>query len=302
MPLLLSIGECMIELASLGGDTMRKGFAGDTFNTAWYAHAFLPENWRTAYFTALGDDRASGEMIEFMVGAGIDTGYVSRIPSLSPGLYMIHLDGGERSFSYWRSASAARRLADDRAALAAAMADADIVYFSGITLAILAPQARATLLTLAGEQKDRGKTVAFDPNLRPRLWASTDEMRAAITEGARAASLVMPSFDDEATHFGDADIAATIARYRALGADTVVVKDGANGATIATASSTTHVPAHPPAAIVDTTSAGDSFNGGYLARIAAGDTPEQAAAFAARVASAVIGHPGALIARARLDI
>ena len=34
MPNFLSIGECMIELASLGGDRMRKGFAGDTFNTA----------------------------------------------------------------------------------------------------------------------------------------------------------------------------------------------------------------------------------------------------------------------------
>ena len=302
MPLFLSIGECMIELASLGGDTMRKGFAGDTFNTAWYAHAFLPESWKTAYFTALGDDRASGEMAEFMTGAGIDTGYIRRIPGKSPGLYMIHLDNGERSFSYWRSISAAKNLADDRAALAAAMDNAQIIYFSGITLAILSPAARVTLLELAGQQKARGKIVAFDPNLRPRLWADRHEMLTVTSNGARAASIVMPGFDDEAAYFGDASINATISRYRGLGADIVLVKDGANGATIAAAAGQAHVPAFPPAGIVDTTSAGDSFNGGYLARIAAGDTPRDAAAFAARVASAVIGHPGALITRETLGL
>jgi 2-dehydro-3-deoxygluconokinase len=300
MPLLLSIGECMIELASLGGDMMRKGFAGDTFNTAWYAHAFLPQSWKTAYFTALGDDRASGEMAEFIAGAGIDTGYIRRIPGRSPGLYMIHLDNGERSFSYWRSASAARSLADDRAALAKAMDDAEIIYFSGITLAILSTEARKTLLELAGERKAHGKIVAFDPNLRPRLWAGKEEMLNTISAGAEVASLVLPGFDDEATHFGDVSVEATIARYRGLGAGTVIVKDGAKGATIATPESQIHVQAHPPAAIIDTTSAGDSFNGGYFARIAAGDSPADAAAFAAKVASAVIGHPGALISRATL--
>jgi 2-dehydro-3-deoxygluconokinase len=302
MPIFLSIGECMIELASLGGDRMRKGFAGDTFNTAWYAHAFLPEEWKTAYFTALGDDRASGEMAEFMSSAGIDTSYIRRIPGKSPGLYMIHLDNGERSFSYWRSVSAAKSLADDRQALKSAMDDADILYFSGITLAILPPEGRATLLELAREQKRLGKTVAFDPNIRPRLWASKAEMLETISAGAGVASLVMPGFDDEAAHFGDASVEATVDRYRSLGADTVIVKDSARGATIATAASHIQVPAHPPQEIVDTTSAGDSFNGGYLARIAAGDPPARAAAFAARVASAVIGHPGALISREVLGV
>lgn len=302
MSLFLSIGECMIELASLGGDMMRKGFAGDTFNTAWYARSFLPETWRTAYFTALGDDRASSEMTEFMAGAGIDTHFIRRIPGKAPGLYMIHLDNGERSFSYWRSVSAARQLADDHTLLGAAMHEAGIIYFSGITLAILSPEARATLLDLAHAEKARGKIVAFDPNLRPRLWSGEDEMRQAVCDGARAASIVMPSFDDETVHFGDDTVEATIDRYLNLGAGTVIVKDGANGATIADEHGIMHVPAFPAPQVVDTTSAGDSFNGAYLARIAAGDEPRNAAAFAARVAASVIGHPGALIAREALGL
>ena len=38
-----SIGECMIELSAGKGDLWRMGFAGDTFNTAWYARAILPK-------------------------------------------------------------------------------------------------------------------------------------------------------------------------------------------------------------------------------------------------------------------
>lgn len=302
MPNFLSIGECMIELASLGGDLMRKGFAGDTFNTAWYAQAFKPEGWTVDYFTALGDDRASGEMLDFMRTAGVGTGHIKRLPDKAPGLYMIHLDNGERSFSYWRSVSAARELAGDNDLLAAAIDGADTVYFSGITLAILPPEGRNTLVTLARAARQKGKTVAFDPNIRPRLWANKDEMLSTISEAAGAASIVLPGFDDEAAHFGDGSIGDTIARYRRLGAGDVVLKDGARGATLAIGDRQVHVPAYPPHAVVDTTSAGDSFNGGYLMRLAAGDDPETAARFASRLASAVIGHPGALLTRETLGL
>lgn len=302
MPTFLSIGECMIELASLGGDTMRKGFAGDTFNTAWYAQLYRPKGWTVDYFTALGDDRASDEMLDFMAGVGIGTSHVKRLPGKAPGLYMIHLDKGERSFSYWRSVSAARHLADDREALATAIAAADIVYFSGITLAILPPEGRKKLVELARSARQAGKTVAFDPNIRPRLWPERDEMLAAISQAAGAASIVLPGFDDEAAHFGDRSIDDTIARYRTLGAGDVVVKDGERGATLAIGEDRLRVPVHPAHAVVDTTSAGDSFNGGYLIRLAAGDRPEAAASFASRLASAVIGHPGALIDRDALGL
>ena len=302
MPLLLSIGECMIEIASLDGDRLKKGFAGDTFNTAWYARAFLPSNWQVSYFTTLGDDRASDDMEEFIGAAGIGTEFIRHLPGKAPGLYMIHLDRGERSFSYWRSVSAARHLADDHAALQSALNKADTIYFSGITLAILAPEARQTLLELMSLQRALGKSIAFDPNIRPRLWTHKSEMLNAITEAARVSSLLLPSFDDEAAHFGDADIDATIDRYRALGVETVVVKDGEKGATIGSETGTIHIPAHQAEAVVDTTSAGDSFNGGYLAALAEGKSPVEAAAFAARVAAAVIGHPGALIDRKTLAI
>ncbi len=298
---LLSVGECMVELSQAGEGLLRKGFAGDTFNTAWYARACLPAEWSVDYFTAVGDDPLSTEMLTMMKEAGVGTGYIRRIKGKTPGLYLITLKDGERTFSYWRDTAAARKLADDPDRLRTAVEAADVVYFSGITLAILAPEAVETLLSELRRAKVAGRTVAFDPNIRPRLWSSSEIMLRTIEAGARAANLVLPSFDDETTHFGDATVADTIARYHGLGVENVVVKNGADGATLSfRGSDPVHVPAVPTPSILDTTSAGDSFNGAFLSRLVRGVAPAEAAAYGARVASVVIGHHGALISPALL--
>jgi 2-dehydro-3-deoxygluconokinase len=297
---LLAIGECMVELMQAEGGLMRKSFAGDTFNTAYYARQYLPAGWSVDYFTAVGRDMISDEMLAFMEGHRIGTARIARIEGRTPGLYMIHLKDGERSFSYWRSVSAAKLLARDATRLREAIEASDIIVFSGITLAILAPEDIETLLSELRRAKAAGKRVVFDPNIRPRLWEDAERMRATITDGARAATLVMPSYDDETTHFSDASIDATIARYRALGVEGVVVKDGAEGATLAFDDTRSHAPSAKVEKIVDTTSAGDSFNGAFLARLATSGNAEDAARFAAEVAASVIQHHGALVAKEKL--
>ena len=292
---LLAIGECMLELSAGDGGQFREGYAGDTFNAAFYARKALPADWQVDYFTAVGTDRVSDEMLAFMEDKGVGTGFVARIADRVPGLYMIHLDNGERSFSYWRSASAAKLLARDRDALAAALAASDIVVFSGITLAVLEGDDAEVLIEEIGKVRDTSRIVAFDPNIRPRLWPDPVRMRRLITAGARASNLLLPSFDDEAAHFGDTDIAATIARYRGLGVDRIVVKNGGGAMTVAFDGTVIEVPAVPAAAIVDTTSAGDSFNGSFLAHYAVHGDPVAAASFAAGVAAIVIGRHGALV-------
>ncbi|WP_426235125.1 sugar kinase [Pararhizobium sp. DWP1-1-3] len=298
---LLSIGECMVELMQAEGDLLRKGYAGDTFNTAYYARLFLPGDWSVDYLTAVGTDTVSDEMLAFIDKTGVGTGFIRRIEGRSPGLYMIHLKDGERSFSYWRSVSAAKTLADDAAHLRVAIEASDVIVFSGITLAILAPSAVETLLSELRRAKAAGKRVVFDPNIRPRLWDDKSYMLETISAGARAANLVMPSFDDEAVHFGDEDIAATIARYRGLGAENIVVKDGANGVTLSFGEAPLQfVPSAKVDRIVDTTSAGDSFNGAFLARYAVDGNATAAAKFAAETAAAVIQHHGALVSKDKL--
>src|SRR5690606_16938405 len=139
-----SIGECMLEL-SAEGDAWRMSHAGDTLNTLWAIRALLPAEDRTDYVTAFGDDAFSRQQRDFLAKAGIGTADSPTLRGARPGLYAITLDGAERSFTYWRSDSAARHLADDPASLAKSLSRQSLVYFSGITLAILGEK-RATLL------------------------------------------------------------------------------------------------------------------------------------------------------------
>jgi 2-dehydro-3-deoxygluconokinase len=291
----VSIGECMVEMAPQPDGTYAMGFAGDTFNTAWYARTCLTEGWRVDYLTAVGRDAVSDRMVAFMGAAGIDTGHIARLEGRTVGLYLIELQGAERSFSYWRGASAARALADDPARLEAALSGADVAYFSGITLAILEPEARLRLAQSLTRARHAGTIVAFDPNLRPKLWPSEQAMCSAVTQAAGLADIVLPSFEDEARHFGDTDPMATVTRYQAAGAKVVVVKDGAGEVLCADgAALTRHNPA-PVLQVVDTTAAGDSFNAGFLAAWMAGQGALAAMAAGSALAGRVIGARGALI-------
>jgi len=281
----------------IGGEdrSYHLGYAGDTLNTAWYLRALLGQDWTIDYATALGKDRYSADIRAFLADNGIGTAHIQTIPERRPGLYLIHQEQGDRHFTYWRETSAAKLLADDKGALAAAVEGAELVYFSGITLAILAPRARGRLLGAIVKARDNGAKIAFDTNLRPALWSSPRVMACVLTAAASVCDIVLPTHTDEAPLFGDASIEATAQRYLDLGVGEVVVKDGSKDALVATADERVRVAPQPGARVVDATGAGDSFNGAYLAARLAGKGLREAAEAAHRTAAIVIGHKGALV-------
>ncbi|TGQ54203.1 sugar kinase [Mesorhizobium sp. M1C.F.Ca.ET.193.01.1.1] len=287
-----SIGECMLELSGQSGPNWRMGFAGDTFNTLWALHALSPER-PAIYVSAFGDDPFSRDQIDFFAQNGIGIGNSPIIAGARPGLYAITLTGAERAFTYWRSDAAARQLASDPAALAKSLENQALVYFSGITLAILEGPARKTLLEAVAKARAAGSLVAFDPNYRPRLWPSRETAQAAILEALAVTDIALPTFPDEQMLFGDATPEATAERLGKLVGE-VVVKNGEQPALIAASGAQQTVGAVHVAAPVDTTGAGDSFNGGYLAARIAGHAPADAARRAHRVAAAVVQVRGAL--------
>ncbi|SLN63152.1 sugar kinase [Pseudooctadecabacter jejudonensis] len=291
----LCIGECMAELApsDVAGD-FRLGFAGDTFNTAWYLARLAPQA-DVAYFSAVGDDAISNDMRTFIRAGDIDDTDVQTRAGRTVGLYMIALKDGERSFSYWRGQSAARTLADDPAALANAMDRADVIYFSGITLGILDPAGRDTLLEALANARANGKTIAFDPNLRPKLWANGEEMTAQIMRGAAVSDIALPSFEDEADWFGDADPQATANRYLGAGCPSVVVKNGAADVLYVDQGQWGTVTVAALDIVIDTTAAGDSFNAGVFAAIVTGQPLDKGIHTACTLSRQVIGHKGALV-------
>ena len=294
-----SIGECMIELGEAGPGLMRQGFGGDTLNTAVYLRRCLPAPaGSVAYVTGLGDDPFSDEMIKSWQSEGIDCGFVARLEGRLPGLYVIRTDAkGERSFLYWRSTAAARDVfagPDGRARLARLDAF-DVLYLSGISLAILSEADRAALLELLARRRRQGATIAFDPNYRPRLWPDQEAARTVITAAAAAASIVLPSFADEQALFGDRTPRATLERLHGLGADEVIVKDGEESLHFMVDGEAFEALPVRVADPVDTTGAGDSFNGAYLASRIQGHAIGRSVDAAVRLAAIVVRHRGAVI-------
>jgi 2-dehydro-3-deoxygluconokinase len=292
------IGECMIELQHRADGSLQQSFGGDTLNTAVYLARELGEGACVDYVTALGDDSFSDAMCQSWAEEGIGLGMVQRLPGRLPGLYCIQTDAkGERRFLYWRNEAAVRDCFTTPAAepILAALPAYAVLYFSGITLAVLGELGRKKLIETLIEARQRGAQVVFDNNYRPRLWASVEQAQAAYREALAYVDLALLTVDDEQALFGYADSQAVLAAY----ADTpeVVLKRGAEACLIRCGGESFEVPAQRVEQVVDTTAAGDSFSAAYLACRLKGGNPQQAAQAGHRLASRVIQVPGALIPR-----
>ena len=293
----IAIGEAMVEMAPVEGGLYRRGHAGDTYNTAWHMAQVLAGHGRVGFVTRVGRDALSDGFVAEAASDGIETAWIGRDEARTMGLYMIALEGAERSFSYWRSQSAARGLADDPAWLAEAVAGAELIHVSGITLAILAPEARARLLATLGGARRRGSRISFDPNIRPALWSSPEAAREAVGAALAVTDIALPSFDDEAGLWGDRSPEDTVRRMAGQGVAEIVVKNGAGPVTLAAGAELRRIDTPPAPLVRDTTGAGDGFNAGYLAARLMGQGPMQAVAAAQRLSAAVIGVPGARLPR-----
>jgi len=292
-------GECMIELRGQVFGTMQQGFGGDTLNTAIYlARLCRDQDIQVSYATALGIDVFSDHMIAAWQAEGIDTSLVSLLSNHMPGLYAIQVDpSGERHFFYWRDTSTARSYFEAPSTpLEDMTSEVSLFYFSGISLAILPPEGRERLLATAGRVRANEGMVVFDNNFRPRLWPKIAEARAIYDRTYALSNMVLITLDDEMALRGETDADRALAEVLALGVPEVVVKRGVQPTLVRIAGTPPlAVPVEDVPRVVDTTAAGDSFAGAYLAMRLTGIPPAASARAANRMAGVVIQHPGAII-------
>jgi len=293
---IICIGECMVELRAVGADTFARSYAGDVFNTAVYLKRSLPAA-QVQFLTATGDDAMSKAMRRMWRAQEIDDALAFPVAGGSAGLYLIETDpSGERSFQYWRKDSAARhwlaRLVEEGESL---LRGADIVYFSGITLAILNPDERAAAIELLRRSRAHVGRIAFDPNVRLRLWQSPQVAAQTTRAAISACDIVLPSAEDLAWLFGIGEPMRQIDLLLELGVSEVALTLGAAGCVITDGAVRKRLASPSVEKVIDTSGAGDAFNGAYLANRLQGRSPDEAAQAAIWVASRVVTHAGAIV-------
>jgi 2-dehydro-3-deoxygluconokinase len=295
MPRYAALGEIMIELSqqpSAEHQDFRLGFAGDTYNSCVYMARL---GLTMSYITRLGDDGFSRQMLQQMQEEGIDTQGIASHPGRSPGLYMIqNRPDGEREFAYWRSASPARELfaqADDEARLQGF----DGIYLSGISLAILSRAARLRLFEALSRLRKQGVCIAFDSNYRPRLWENPVEAQGVISQMLSLSDIALLSLEDEGLLWGDASLEACCQRHAGKGVAELVIKQGPEAVWVIQGQRRHRIEVPPVPQVRDTTGAGDSFNGAYLAARWQGSEVVPAAIQGNACAGLVIQHRGAIL-------
>ena len=292
MSRIVIFGECMVELVNRGPDTLSKGYAGDTYNTAVYLKR-CARDISVSYLTAIGADFLSDELLFKMGDEEINTDQVYRSEDRNLGLYMVRTDKhGERTFAYWRANSAATQTLN---LMRGDLSNADVFYFSGISLAILDEVQRLKLFDLIDGFRAKGGKVVFDPNYRPRLWPGPEHAQLWTNKAYSHADIAFPGGDDHLALYGHTDVDAIHQHVADLGVKEIIVKNGAVGVHIYEKDSHCIVPVERVETVVDTTAAGDAFNGGYLSARLSGKDMTDSASFGAKVAATVISYPGAIV-------
>jgi 2-dehydro-3-deoxygluconokinase len=212
-------------------------------------------------------------------------------------------DGSDPPIEYHRKGSAASQMgpADvDEAWLRSARH----LHATGVFAAISDTSLQAALKTLE-VMRAAGRTISFDPNLRPTLWASTEVMRHWINELAARADWVFPGIEEGVLLTGETTPEAIARFYRGRGAKLAIVKLGAAGAYYdSDVAGTGHVEGFPVKEVIDTVGAGDGFAAGVISALLEGRSVPEAVRRGTWIgarAVQVLGDTEGLPTRAQLD-
>jgi len=271
----VTLGEAMLMLVAEepgpleGVRHFSKRTAGAETNVAiGLARLGLKVGWQSR----LGADSMARYLLAAIGGEGVGCSRVVCDPSQRTGfLFKGRVDdGSDPPIEYHRRGSAASQLGPEEID-EAWIAGARHLHVSGVFPALSPSTLAATrrAMTLA---RQHGRTISFDPNLRPVLWPSREAMREALNELAEGCDWVLPGQAEGELLTGSRDPEAIAAYYRERGARCVVVKLGSEGAYYSGEHGSGRVPAFPVAQVIDTVGAGDGFAVGVISALLEGQS------------------------------
>ncbi|MGX1267053.1 carbohydrate kinase family protein [Streptomyces phaeoluteigriseus] len=296
------LGECVADVFEVPGRSGPDGLAlralpgGGPANTAV---ALARLGTPTRFLGRLSNDVFGALFRARLVASGVDlTGSVtSSEPST---LAIAALDAaGQAAYTFYADGAADWQWTDHE--LAATRNNGAVCLHTGSLALIRQPGGSRIEKHLA--QAREHTTVSIDPNVRP-LLVPPSAYRERLPRWCAVADILRLSEDDCAILSPGTGLDEACDTWHAAGARLVVITLGASGA-LASLDGVTVTVTAPPATVVDTVGAGDSFTAGLLHRLAVLghlggrldtltlDDVTDACSFAAQVAALTCSVPGA---------
>ena len=266
---ILSFGETMAmfvaeqagDLASVGA--FHKRIAGADSNVAIGLSRL---GFNVAWLSRVGADSLGRFVVDTLEKQGLDCRHVD-IDTAHPTGFQLKSridDGSDPVVEYFRRGSAASHLSPH--SIVPELLKARHLHATGIPPA-LSESARQMSFELMTRMREAGRSVSFDPNLRPSLWASERQMITEINRLAALAHWVLPGLSEGRLLSGFEDPADIAAFYLDQGAEAVAIKLGPHGAFYRTQLDQGFVAGVPVQTVVDTVGAGDGFAVGMISAL-----------------------------------
>jgi ribokinase len=236
-----------------------------------------------ALITRIGRDAFAEIGLSIWRDAGIDTRHVRQVEDAATGTAFIFISSetGDNAIIVTSGAAGGISEADLDAA-------ADTIAGSAVFVTQFEQPVGAAGRGLALARR-AGVTTILNPAPAPAtpvddaIFALCDYVTPNETEASAITGRAVDSLDD-------ARAAADALLSRGAGA--AVISLGEKGALFHARQQSVLVPAFPVSKVVDTTGAGDAFNGAFAAALAEGRNPLDATRFACAAAAISVGRPG----------
>lgn len=265
MSKLYSIGELLIDFQSVGiaslKDTQQfvKKAGGAPANVCVQA---VKLGQKAVYLTKVGNDGFGEFLIEALKNENVDTAYITKSPEYDTSLAFVSFqEGGEREFSFFRKAAADLHFTSGDFK-DVEFNEGDVLEYGSVALKTF--EARSTHKYLIEKARKKGALICFDPNLRFNLWEDLEELRAVVTEYAQFADVIKVG-EDELEFITGLKGDEAVNKMFTGNLKVLLVTNGGKGAKLYLSGEKTAECKGYKVKTVDTTGAGDSFFGAFIA-------------------------------------
>jgi len=225
-------------------------------------------NHPTRFLGMVGDDPFGHFLAQTLQAAGVNIEGLRFSTEALTALAFVELsDSADRSFIFYRKPSADMLMRPEDVALN--LIDGQRVFHFG-SITLIAELSKRATLTAVEYAQNQGLMIAYDPNLRLKLWPNRDAAQAGMMTGLDYAHIVKVSAEELVFLTGGNDAMALFRPQTRV----LAVTHGAEGAALYTRNQIVEAPGFAVDA-VDTTGAGDAFMAALISGVLeAGDELE----------------------------